>query len=92
MDRERLTIICRCNDITLEEVLKAIDEGVDDFELLRKRLRIGFGPCQGRGCLMIAARVYAKRAGKRLEEVLAELKFRPPVVPIPSKYFLPLGE
>jgi hypothetical protein len=41
---------------------------------------------------MIAARIYAKRAGKRLDEVLAELKFRPPVVPIPSKYFLPLGE
>jgi len=36
MDREKVVVVCRCNDVTLEEVLKAIESGVDDFELLRK--------------------------------------------------------
>ena len=41
------TIICRCEDVTEEDVLQAIDEGFEDIEELRKRLRLGMGPCQG---------------------------------------------
>ncbi|MEM4913653.1 MAG: (2Fe-2S)-binding protein, partial [Desulfurococcaceae archaeon] len=35
------TIVCRCNDVTLEDVVSALKQGLDDFELLRKYLRIG---------------------------------------------------
>jgi BFD-like [2Fe-2S] binding domain. len=42
MGREKTVIICRCNDVTLDDVLIAINEGIDDFELLRKYLKIGF--------------------------------------------------
>ena len=41
------------NPTTEEEVLKAIEEGYTDLEELRKKLRIGMGPCQGRVCIQI---------------------------------------
>jgi len=84
---EKATIICRCNDVTLEDINKAIEAGIDDFELLRKYLKIGFGPCQGRGCLLIAARIFARRMSKSLGDVLANYSVRPPITPIPAKYF-----
>ncbi len=92
MDREKVTIICRCNDVTLEDILKAIESGIDDFELLRKKLKIGFGPCQGRGCLVIAARLFARKTGRNLGEIISNYTFRPPLVPIPVKYFTRGGE
>ena len=84
---EKATIICRCNDVTLEDINKAIEAGIDDFELLRKYLKIGFGPCQGRGCLLIAARIFARRMSKSLGDVLVNYSVRPPITPIPAKYF-----
>ena len=33
-------IVCRCEDITENEVIKAIEEGYTDLEELRKKLRI----------------------------------------------------
>ncbi|MEM4903815.1 MAG: (2Fe-2S)-binding protein, partial [Desulfurococcaceae archaeon] len=68
---ETVVVVCRCNDVTLEEVKKAIEQGIDNFELLRRYLKLGFGPCQGRSCIMIAARLFARVTGKSLSEVLA---------------------
>jgi len=55
-------------------------------------LKIGFGPCQGRGCLVIAARIFARKTGRNLGEILSNYAFRPPLVPIPVKYFTRGGE
>lgn len=82
MGGEKAVIVCRCNDVTLDELLNAINQGIDDFELLRKYLRIGFGPCQGRGCLMIAARLFSRKTGKPLSEVVEKFTVRPPIVPV----------
>ncbi|MEM4717699.1 MAG: (2Fe-2S)-binding protein [Desulfurococcaceae archaeon] len=87
MARPGGVIVCRCNDVTLEELIKAIELGVDDFELLRRKLKIGFGPCQGRGCIMIAARIFAKKMNRELNDVLKNYKIRPPIIPTPLKYF-----
>jgi len=82
---KEVTIVCRCNDVTLDDVVKAIEAGIDDFELLRRYLRLGFGPCQGRSCIAIAARVFARATGKSLNEVLANYRVRPPIVPVSMK-------
>lgn len=86
--KENTVIVCRCNDVTADDIKKAIESGIDDFELLRRYLRIGLGPCQGRSCIMIAARMFARATGKSLNEVLTDYKVRPPIVPLPAKYFL----
>jgi len=85
---KRRVIICRCNDVTLEDVEKAIEMGIDDFEVLRRYLRIGFGPCQGRSCIAITARIFARKMGKRVDEVLRGWTVRPPIVPVKASLLL----
>ena len=74
-------IVCRCEDIDEEEIMKAIEEGYTDFEELRKILRIGMGPCQGRTCIPLVLKILAKKTEKKVED-LDKPSFRPPVIPV----------
>jgi len=80
-------IVCRCRDVTVDDVLKAIDEGCEDLECLKRRLGIGMGPCQGRTCIPIALSILARKLGKRPEE-LALPTFRAPIIPLPAALIL----
>ena len=82
------TFICRCEEVTLEEVERAIEEGLTDLEELRKRLRIGMGPCQGRTCIPLLVRILARKLGKSPDELLKHHRVRVPIVPLPLKLFL----
>ncbi|ASJ07795.1 (2Fe-2S)-binding protein [Thermococcus siculi] len=62
-------IICRCNDVTIDEIEALIDEGVTDIEEIKRLLRIGMGPCQGRTCIPLVLSILAKRTGKKPEEI-----------------------
>lgn len=62
-------IICRCNDVTAEEIEALLDQGITDIEELKRLLRIGMGPCQGRTCLPLVMGMLARKTGKKLEEV-----------------------
>ncbi|HDQ16311.1 MAG TPA: (2Fe-2S)-binding protein [Bacteroidetes bacterium] len=75
-------IVCRCEDITEEDVVKAIDEGYTDLEELRKKLRIGMGPCQGRVCIQLVMKILEKRTGKKVPKISIPTS-RPPIVPVP---------
>ena len=44
---DQSSIICRCEDITQEQIEQAIDEGYTTLEELKRKLRLGMGPCQG---------------------------------------------
>lgn len=63
------TIVCRCEDITLEEVREAIQQGYTNFEDLKRQLRIGMGPCQGQTCTEIVLRELANYLHKNPEEI-----------------------
>ena len=80
-------IICRCENVTLEDVEKAIEEGYTDLESLKRKLRIGMGPCQGRTCLPLVTRILARKLRKHPDELMIP-KSRPPIVPLPLKMFL----
>lgn len=73
--------ICRCEDITSEEIEQAIDEGFTTLEELKCRLRLGMGPCQGRGCLLLARRLLCQKTGKSTEEITLPPS-RPPTIPV----------
>ncbi|AFK23249.1 (2Fe-2S)-binding protein [Pyrococcus sp. ST04] len=76
-----MRIVCRCNDVTVEDIEKLIDEGVTDLEELRRLLRIGMGPCQGRTCIPIVISILARKTGKRPEDIaLPNARF--PVRPV----------
>ena len=68
-NKEDSIVICRCEEITLEEIREWIDRGYDTFNELKRVLRVGMGPCQGRGCQDIILREISRRTGKPLDEV-----------------------
>jgi len=73
--------ICRCEDLISEEIEQAIDEGFATIEELKCRLRLGMGPCQGRGCLLLARRLLCQKIGKSNEEITLPPS-RPPTIPV----------
>jgi NAD(P)H-nitrite reductase large subunit len=81
MSKKKRTIVCRCEDLTLEDVEKAIDEGYTDIEELRRKLRIGMGPCQGRVCIELVMKILEKKTGKKVSKKNLPTS-RPPVVPV----------
>lgn len=78
---EKDIIVCRCEEITLEEIRKWIDRGYDSFDELKRVLRVGMGPCQGRGCRDIILKEIARAKGVSVGEV-ATGTFRPPAKPV----------
>jgi thioredoxin reductase/bacterioferritin-associated ferredoxin len=82
------TIICRCEEVKLSAIDKAIAQGAADLNQIKQWTRAGMGPCQGRYCqATIAARYRAKTAKGAKSSVPIEgpqpFTVRPPVKPIP---------
>ncbi len=74
-------IVCRCEDVTLGEVRKAIREGATTLDEVKRITRAGMGPCQGRTCRLLVAGEIARYLGKPVSEIL-QSRYRPPVKPI----------
>ena len=75
------TIVCRCEDLTKEEIIEAIHEGYTDLQELRRKLRIGMGPCQGRVCLPLVQKILEQETGKPVKQE-SFVTYRPPLIPI----------
>lgn len=75
------TVACRCEEITLATIRKWIGEGYDTFDELKRLLRVGMGPCQGRGCRDIVLREISQITGKSISEIPIGT-LRPPAKPI----------
>jgi bacterioferritin-associated ferredoxin len=80
-------IICRCEDITLEEVENAIDSGINHPEELKRFLHVGMGPCQSRTCGRIVIRILSSKTGKPVSEIKSTGQ-RPPLVSVPIRELL----
>ncbi len=62
-------IICRCEDVTLQQIDDAIDQGYHTYEDLKRLLRIGMGPCQGNTCGHLIQMHLAQRLGQSIETI-----------------------
>ncbi|MBW1933327.1 MAG: (2Fe-2S)-binding protein [Chloroflexi bacterium] len=82
MNREEETIICFCEDVTEEEIVRAIEEGYTSPKEIKQHLRAGMGECQGRGCMPLIMRLISQKTGKPRELILPP-SVRPPIVPVP---------
>lgn len=78
---DKSTILCRCEDLTREDILKCIQDGYRTIDEIKRVTRAGMGPCQGRTCRMLIAQELSSYYKLPLEEVLMPT-FRPPVKPI----------
>jgi len=85
------TVICRCEDITVEQVEEAIDNGITHPEELKRFLHVGMGPCQGRTCGRLVSRILANKLKKPVSQ-LESTKQRPPLITIPIRSFLGADE
>ncbi|NLS45164.1 MAG: (2Fe-2S)-binding protein [Firmicutes bacterium] len=81
MNPDKITMICRCEDITLEEIKELIQEGYTTAEEIKRISRCGMGPCQGRTCRELLLGEIAKALGEKVGKV-ASTKYRPPTKPI----------
>ena len=77
-------IICRCEEITLGEVLKAIREGAHDLDSVKRMTRAGMGLCQNKTCFNLIARLISQETGTPMSE-LTPFTARPPLRPVPVK-------
>lgn len=69
-------IMCRCEDITLEQIQTLLVRGFTTFEDLKRQLRVGMGPCQGQTCGELIQREIAKYLHVKTE-VIPIHKIRP---------------
>ncbi|MEL7565097.1 MAG: (2Fe-2S)-binding protein [Dehalobacterium sp.] len=63
------TYLCRCEDITLEEIQQQLKEGAVSFEDLKRRTRCTMGPCQGKTCRSLITQEIAKAKGINIADV-----------------------
>ena len=62
------TLICRCENVCLKDIEKAIGDSSQSIGAIKRRTRLGMGPCQGRYCAPLAADLLARRSGRPIEE------------------------
>jgi NAD(P)H-nitrite reductase large subunit len=76
------TLVCRCEEVTAGEVRAAIRQGAVTLDALKTRTRVGQGPCQGRTCGPILARLIAQETGTPAAAA-GLFRARPPAKPVP---------
>lgn len=92
MDPKKV-IICRCEDVTLEDVRKAIDQGYTSWDQIKRALRVGMGPCGGKTCRILVLRELSQKLGVPIDEVKTRpTVVRPPLRATPLKVFAKEGK
>jgi len=81
-------IVCKCNDVTEEEIIKAIKAGFDDIESLKRATGVTTGYCQGKTCIYVVLGIMAKILNKNIDEIGLP-RTRVPLQPVPLGVFAP---
>lgn len=76
------TIVCRCEEVTLAEIDRAMADGAETPGAVKRATRLGMGRCQGRYCGPLLAQHLHERLGRPQDE-LAFFAPRPPLKPVP---------
>lgn len=77
-------IICRCEEVPLNEIENAIEEGYTSLKKIKWRTRAGMGLCQGRTCSSIIRNMISAKTGRNRDEIKPDTA-RFPVYPISLK-------
>lgn len=63
----RNEFVCRCEEVTLEEIEKAIIAGARSISAVKRFTRAGMGDCQGRICGRLVRNLLVKITGQKYE-------------------------
>ena len=80
-ENERGKLVCRCEEVTEEEVRQAIRDGANTLREIKMITRAGMGLCQGRSCSKIISRILAEETGTSIDKI-KPAGYRPPLRPI----------
>ena len=59
------TIVCHCEDISLDDLYSALEQGYNEIESIKRFTGIGTGKCQGKCCLIQTLRALDGGSGRR---------------------------
>ena len=76
------TLVCRCEEITLGDIRRAMQEGAVHPNDIKRRTRAGMGFCQGRICAPAIQGIVERELGIR-PDALGQGRVRNPLKPIP---------
>ena len=76
-------LVCRCGEISRQEVLQAIADGARTIDDVKRMTRAGMGICQGRTCSGLVAQLIHAETGLSVEEI-GHCRGRAPVRPVPA--------
>lgn len=82
--------ICRCEDVKMGDIRRAVNEGYDTPVMLKRALRIGMGNCQGRTCAPLVYDILSSLT-KRTAKDIPVLSVRTPVKVVAVRSFLGQG-
>lgn len=82
-----MKIICRCQDVTEEEIIAAIKQGATTIDEIRRLVRAGMGPCQGRTCRRLVSQIISRELQTPPGEIYPPT-FRPPNRPVSFKLIM----
>lgn len=74
-------LVCRCEEVTIGDIRKAIADGARDVTGVKRRTRAGMGLCQGRTCEKMVQAILRAELGETAEEI-GKHTSRPPVRPV----------
>ena len=76
------TIICVCEDVTRRRIEEAIDrDGAQSVDGIKRLLRCGMGPCQGKTCQRLIMQILARKLNRSIEEFKPQT-YRGPMKPV----------
>ncbi|WP_036225238.1 FAD-dependent oxidoreductase [Mesoaciditoga lauensis] len=84
-------IVCRCEEVSLEQIEKVIDSGVTDFEEIKRLTRVTMGPCGGKNCKLVVLGILSRKTGVPISK-LSHGTSRPPVKPVEFSVFKKGGD
>lgn len=84
------TVVCRCEEVSMGEIRRAVLDGADTPGALKRALRIGMGHCQGRTCGPILSDILTLYTGRAAEEI-SPFSVRNPVKPLAIRSLLNVG-
>lgn len=76
--------VCRCEEITREEIEEAINDGATTVNEVKRCTRAGMGLCQGRTCRRQVEKIIAEKTGQSLKNIVPST-YRQPVRPVKMK-------
>jgi NAD(P)H-nitrite reductase large subunit len=76
-------IVCRCEEVSEEQIREAIRDGCHDIDSVKRRTRAGMGMCQSKTCSTLISRLIREETGKDPSGI-KPFTVRPPLRPIPA--------